>query len=82
VSQKFTKVFTAFLDHHKPDGANIGGDPPVLPGVVIPPVPPPVVANPPVVQPVANPPDAQVRSTHQHPGLQFDACVQVSDVRT
>ena len=43
VSQKFTKVFTAFLDHHKPDGANTGGDPPVLPGVVIPPVPPPVV---------------------------------------
>ncbi len=56
VSQKFTKVFTAFLDHHKPDGANTGGGPPVLPGVVIPPVPPPVVAIPPVVQPVANPP--------------------------
>ncbi len=56
VSQKFTKVFTAFLDHHKPDGANTGGDPPVLPGVVIPPVPPLVVAIPPVVQPaVANP---------------------------
>ena len=51
VSQKFTKVFTAFLDHHKPDGTNTGGDPPV---VVIPPV---------VTAAVPNSPDRLVTDT-------------------
>ena len=46
VCKKFTKVFTAFLDYHNPDGTNTGGDPPIPPPVAIPPVVQPAVANP------------------------------------
>jgi len=46
VCKKFTKVFTAFLDYHNPDGTSTGGDPPIPPPVAIPPVVQPAVANP------------------------------------